>query len=68
MLPEPYGSGIFICMSFARLACLVAHHSEARLRGLTHTLDEFPRERSATADVLTYCDLTRGPPGERVSL
>ena len=57
---------------FERLACLVAHHSEARfearLRGLAHALEEFPRERSATADVLTYCDLTRGPLGERVSL
>ena len=55
-----------------RLACLVAHHSEARfearLRGLSDALDEFPRERSATADALVYCDLTVGSEGERVSL
>jgi hypothetical protein len=55
-----------------RLACLVAHHSEARfeaqLRGYVHELNAFPRERSATADALAYCDLTTGPMGERVSL
>jgi hypothetical protein len=55
-----------------RLALLVAHHSEARfeaqLRGLSLALDAFPRERSAVADALTYCDLTTGPKGEPVSL
>jgi HD domain len=57
---------------YERLAGLVAHHSEAcfeaRLRGLELALDAFPRERSATADALTYCDLTVGPVGEPVSL
>ena len=57
---------------YERLACLVAHHSEARfeagLRGLALALDAFPRERSATADALTYCDLTVGPMGKPVSL
>jgi hypothetical protein len=55
-----------------RLASLVAHHSEARfeahLRGLEHLLNEFPRERSAVADALTYCDQTTGPTGMSVSL
>jgi HD domain len=55
-----------------RLACLVAHHSEARfeaqLRGYMYELNAFPRERSATADALAYCDSTTGPMGERVSL
>jgi len=50
-----------------RLASLVAHHSEsqfeARLRGYTHQLDDFPREKSAVADALTYCDMTTGPTG-----
>ena len=59
-------------LGYERLACLVAHHSEARfearLRGLSDALDEFPRERSATSDALAYCDLTTGPMGERVSL
>ena len=55
-----------------RLVSLVAHHSEARfearLRGLEHLLDEFPRERSAVADALAYCDQTTGPTGISVSL
>jgi hypothetical protein len=55
-----------------RLACLVAHHSEARfeaqLRGLALELNDFPRERSATADALTYCDLTADSVGKPVSL
>lgn len=58
-------------LGYERLACLVAHHSEARfeaaLRGYAHELDAFPRERSATADALTYCDLTTGPSGEHIS-
>ncbi|MBV9706717.1 MAG: HD domain-containing protein, partial [Chloroflexi bacterium] len=59
-------------LGYHRLASLVAHHSEsrfeARLRGLEHLLDEFPRERSAVADALTYCDQTTGPTGLHVSL
>lgn len=52
-----------------RLAALVAHHScallEAEERGLTDTLlSEFPREESATADALWFCDITTGPDGE----
>lgn len=56
----------------ARVVALVAHHSEARweaeLRGLTADLAAFPREQSIVADALTYCDMTTGPAGERVSL
>ena len=52
-----------------RLACLVAHHSGARFeaedRGLLDALDEFPEERSVVADLLTYCDLTTDPDGQR---
>jgi HD domain len=55
-----------------RLAGLVAHHSEAHIeadeRGLAHELAEFPLERSAVADALTYCDLTTGPAGARLPL
>ncbi|WP_376793566.1 HD domain-containing protein [Thermogemmatispora sp.] len=54
-----------------RLACLVAHHSEARfearLRGLEDLLLRFPRERSIVADALTFCDLTTSPLGTPVS-
>ena len=59
-------------LGYERLACLVAHHSEARfeaqLRGLALELNDFPRERSATADALTYCDLTVDSVGKPVSL
>jgi HD domain len=55
-----------------RLARLVAHHSEARfeasLRGLSRRLEEFPREPSAVADALTWCDMTVGSAGEPMSL
>lgn len=54
-----------------RLAGLVAHHSGARFeaeeRGLVVALDEFPEERSAVADLLTYCDLTTDPDGGPVT-
>jgi putative nucleotidyltransferase with HDIG domain len=54
-----------------RLACLVAHHSgarfEAKARGLAYALAEFPQDDSATADVLTYCDLTTDPEGLEVT-
>src|SRR3954466_8417987 len=53
-----------------RLAGLVAHHSgavvDARARDLESFIDEFPDERSAVSDALTYCDLTTGPAGDRV--
>ena len=55
-----------------RLARLVAHHAEARfevrLRGLDRQLEEFPREPSAVADALTYCDMTVGSTGEPMTL
>jgi HD superfamily phosphodiesterase len=55
-----------------RLARLVAHHSGARFeaaaRGYAERLAEFSEERSAVADALTYCDLTTGPTGERISV
>lgn len=54
-----------------RLARLVAHHSEARfeivLSGHGSELATFPREESATAAALTYCDLTTGPDGDAVA-
>jgi hypothetical protein len=50
-----------------RLACLVAHHSEARfevrLRGFGEELTSYKREKSWVSDALTYCDLTTGPTG-----
>jgi hypothetical protein len=50
-----------------RLACLVAHHSEARfeirLRGFGEELATYKREESWVSDALTYCDLTTGPAG-----
>ena len=54
-----------------RLARLVAHHSgaafEAETRGLAAALADFAEERSAVADVLTYCDLTTDPDGLEVA-
>ncbi len=54
-----------------RLASLVAYHSEAlyeaQLRGLASQLALFPREYSAVADALTYCDMTTNPMGHAVS-
>jgi hypothetical protein len=55
-----------------RLARLVAHHSSARWEaealGLSDDLAVFPREESATADALTYCDMTTNPTGQRITL
>ncbi|MBA2558624.1 MAG: HD domain-containing protein [Propionibacteriales bacterium] len=55
-----------------RLARLVAHHSgarfEAKLRGYGDYLDEFPFEDSDLDRALTYCDLTTGPRGTRLTL
>lgn len=46
---------------------ITASAAEARLLGLSHLLRRFPRERSAVADALTYCDLTTGPTGKRLA-
>jgi hypothetical protein len=55
-----------------RLACLVAHHSEERfeahLRGYTQQMQHFPRECSALADALIFCDMTTSPLGATISL
>jgi len=55
-----------------RVACLVAHHSEAiciaEVRGLAGRLAEFPREESAVADALSYADQTIGPNGLAMEL
>lgn len=54
-----------------RLASLVAYHSEAQieaqLRGYASALDRFPREHSAVADALTYCDMTTSPTGKSIT-
>jgi HD superfamily phosphodiesterase len=54
-----------------RLAQLVAHHSgasfEASERGLDTALEDFPEERSAVADLLTYCDLTTDSEGRETT-
>lgn len=53
------------------LACLTAHHSnsdvEARHRGLTGELAEFKAPIGPALDALTFCDMTSGPEGARVS-
>jgi len=53
-----------------RLACLVAHHSEAQfeahLRELLFELDTFPRQCSPISDALTYCDITTSPIGRDI--
>jgi hypothetical protein len=55
-----------------RVARLVAYHSSARWEadalGLSDDLAAFPREDSATADALTYCDMTTSPTGQRITL
>lgn len=54
-----------------RLACLVAHHSEARfevgIRGHGEELSEYPREDTRVYDALVYCDLTTGPDGKTMT-
>jgi hypothetical protein len=49
----------------------VAHHTgaqhEATLRGLEQELAGFDDEQSLVTAVLTYCDLTNGPDGERLT-
>jgi HD domain len=59
-------------LGYERLAGLVAYHSSARWEaealGLSDDLAVFSREDSATADALTYCDMTTSPTGQRVTL
>lgn len=54
-----------------RLACLVAHHSEARfelgIRGYEDELSKYPREDTPVYDALVYCDLTTGPDGRTMT-
>jgi HD domain len=61
------GAGYIRALGAERLACLVAHHSEARfeirLRGFGDALAAYKREESWVSDALTYCDLTTGPTG-----
>ncbi|WP_239376347.1 HD domain-containing protein [Frankia sp. Cj5] len=56
----------------ARLAALVAHHSEARLlarpRGLLNALDEFPAENGPVMDALVYADMTADATGKIISV
>jgi anti-anti-sigma regulatory factor len=55
-----------------RVACLVAHHSEAiciaEAWGLADRLADFPREGTAVADALTYADQTIGPNGRAMEI
>ncbi len=50
---------------------MVAYHSEAQceanLRGLAKELEKIPREHSALADALTYCDMTTSPIGREIT-
>jgi putative nucleotidyltransferase with HDIG domain len=53
----------------SRVTALVAHHScalvEADERSMHDELaEEFPNEKSVTADALWYCDMTTGPDGQ----
>ena len=70
---HPLDGANYVMQSFGdeRLASLVAHHSEAafeaRLRGYEDDLNAFPREHSAVADALTYCDMTTSSTGSKVS-
>jgi hypothetical protein len=41
---------------------------EAEALGLADELTAFPLEDSATADALTYCDMTTSPAGQRITL
>ncbi|HTK06249.1 MAG TPA: HD domain-containing protein [Ktedonobacteraceae bacterium] len=65
------GAHYLYACGHSRLAALVAHHSgarfEAALRGYGAALSRFPREETAVADALTYCDMTTSPTGERVT-
>ena len=66
------GANYLRSLGHERLASLVAYHSgayfEAQLRGYETALSEFPCERSAVADALTYCDMTTNTLGLPTSL
>jgi hypothetical protein len=61
------GAYYLLAQGQVRLASLVAYHSEAQceaqLRSLTTELSLIPREFSAVADALTYCDMITSPVG-----
>ncbi len=70
---HPLDGGRFVrSHGHERIACLVAHHSgariEAELRGITGYTTEFPFEDGPLDQALTFCDLTTGPDGSPVSL
>lgn len=70
---HPLDGGRFVrAQGHERLACLVAHHSgarlEAELRGIDGYCDEFPFADGAIDHAVTFCDLTTGPDGAPVSL
>ena len=56
----------------ARLAALVAHHSEARMlaeaAGLLEALSRFPREEGPVTDALACADLTASPSGAPIDV
>ncbi len=69
---HPLDGAIYIrSLGEERLACLVAHHSEARfeaaLRGHTSELASYPREQSTLTEALIYCDMITGPTGQHIS-
>lgn len=59
------GAEWLAAMGEPRLAGLVAHHTgsayEARNRGLADEHSRFEQEESPVADLLSWCDLSRGP-------
>ena len=65
------GARYIRCLGAERLARLIAYHSEARfeirLRGFGEELAAYNREESWVSDALTYCDLTTGPTGQRMT-
>jgi hypothetical protein len=65
------GANFIRVLGDQRLACLVAHHSEARfevgIRGYEKELAEYPREETTVYDALVYCDLTTGPDGRTMT-
>jgi hypothetical protein len=70
---HPLDGGRFVrAAGHERLACLVAHHSGARreavLRGYSDYSSEFTYENTLLAQALTYCDMTRGPAGQPVTV
>lgn len=65
------GAEWLAAMGERRLANLVAHHTgsvyEARNRGLADEHSHFEQEVSLVADLLSWCDLSRGPQGQSVT-